>query len=161
MEGGIVRRRKVIGHCCARIILVLGRKIEQNDAKDHVLSLLLSRLTRLAEAYNAYRVPAYSSSNCSPNLSDAGNQPGMGRLKTTFHLHGLFDSSWPSLLSSTASLGTNSCVIEQRRSGAYPNSEFMTSDWPSKVTVRDWRKRRMVLRPESNREAVGEIEMDT
>ena len=128
MEGGIVRRRKVIGHCCARIILVLGRKIEQNDAKDHVLSLLLSRLTRLAEAYNAYRVPAYSSSNCSPNLSDAGNQPGMGRLKTTFHLHGLFDSSWPSLLSSTASLGTNSCVIEQRRSGAYPNSEFMTSD---------------------------------
>jgi hypothetical protein len=84
-----------------------------------------SRFENLAVAYNVYSVPPFSSK---PNAEDAGSQPGIGRLNMTFQTQGLSESSWPSLLSSTESLGASSRVIEQMRKGIYPDLAVISSD---------------------------------
>jgi hypothetical protein len=89
----------------------------------------------------------------------AGNQPGMTKLNKAFQVQGLSESSWPSFVNSIGSLCARSRSNEHRRSAAYPNSCVTTSDWPSKVMMRDWRRRRTALRlPNSEYGDANEID---
>lgn len=81
--------------------------------------------------------------------------------KMTFQEQGLFESSCPSLESSTGSPFTSSRVMEQSRRGAYPMSGAIISDCPSNVTVSDCIKARVVLRRRWNINESELSEIDT
>lgn len=57
--------------------------------------------------------------------------------KTMFHKQGEVGPSGVPLASSMGSSRTSSRVMEHRRTEAYPVSGVITSDLPSKVTIKD------------------------
>lgn len=93
------RRLRVMGQGVACVSLVEVMKGEHNVDIQDELEGVSSTFANLAVAYNAYFVPAGPRSQ-SPNTCVGGNHPGMVRLNTIFHVHGLSESSIPSLLSS-------------------------------------------------------------
>lgn len=93
------RRLRVMGQGIACVSLVEVKKGEHNVDIQDELERASSAFANLAVAYSAYFVPAGPRWQ-SPNACVAGNHPGMVRLNTMFHVHGLSESSIPSLLSS-------------------------------------------------------------